>query len=255
MSWTQSINLKSPREIDLMAAAGRSLAKVFLRLRDGEVRAGVKTRDLDTKVEKWIREMNCVPSFKGYHGYPASVCISVNEEVVHGIPGDRIIEDGDIVGIDIGLIQNGWHADSAETFQVGDVGPESRELCETTLQGLQAGLDACVAGNRIADIGRAVEKHAKEKGYGVVEQLVGHGIGTSLHEDPQVPNYECMTMPNPKLEVGLVLAIEPMFNLGGKEVLTLPDEWTVITADRKRSAHYEHTVAITEEGPKVLTAR
>jgi methionyl aminopeptidase len=255
VSWTQSINLKSPREIDLMAAAGRSLAKVFLRLRDGEVRAGVKTRDLDDKVERWIRDMNCVPSFKGYHGYPASVCISINEEVVHGIPGDRVIEDGDIVGIDIGLIQNGWHADSAETFLVGDVEPESRELCETTLQGLQAGLDACVAGNRIADIGRAVEKHAKEKGYGVVEQLVGHGIGTSLHEDPQVPNYECMTMPNPKIEVGLVLAIEPMFNLGGKEVLTLPDEWTVITADRKRSAHYEHTVAITEEGPKVLTDR
>ncbi len=239
-----------------MADAGKKLAEVFLRLREGEVKAGVKTLDLDRKIEEWIRGMGCVPSFKGYHGFPASACISINEEVVHGIPGDRRIEEGDIVGIDIGLIiPEGWHADSAETFLVGAVDPEVEELCRVTQEGLQAGLAACVAGNRVVDISRAVEGHARKKGYGVVEQLVGHGIGTSLHEDPQVPNCESMTMPNPKLEVGMVLAIEPMFNLGGKEIITLPDEWTVVTADGKPSAHYEHTVAITSDGPRILTAR
>jgi len=185
-----------------------------------------------------------------------SSCISINEEVVHGIPGNRKIQEGDIVGIDIGLIiPQGWHSDSAETFLVGEVDDELKDLCATTRAGLQAGLDACVAGNRLSDIGRAVERHARKKGYGVVEQLVGHGIGTSLHEDPQVPNYESMTMPNPKLEVGMVLAIEPMFNLGTKEIITLADEWTVVTADGKPSAHYEHTVAITADGPRILTAR
>jgi methionyl aminopeptidase len=238
-----------------MSAAGRMLAEVFLRLREGEVVVGTKTGDLDRKIEGWIRGMGCIPSFKGYHGFPASACISVNEEVVHGIPGNRVIKDGDIVGIDIGLIHNGWHADSAETFLVGDVDDEIRELCATTYDSLRDGLAAAVEGNRVADIGRAVERRAKEKGYGVVEQLVGHGIGTSLHEDPQVPNFECITMPNPKLEVGLVLAIEPMFNLGTKEIHTLADDWTVVTADGKWSAHYEHTVAITEDGPKVLTDR
>lgn len=255
MSWTQTIKLKSPREIEIMTAAGRMLAEVFLRLRDGEVKSGVKTGDLDRKVEKWIRGMDCIPSFKGLYGFPASACISINEEVVHGIPGNRVIQDGDIVGIDIGLIHNGWHADSAETFLVGDVPDEIRELCETTYASLRDGLEAVVEGNRVVDIGRAVERRAREKGYGVVEQLVGHGIGTALHEDPQVPNFECITMPNPKLEVGLVLAIEPMFNLGTKEIRTLSDDWTVVTADGKWSAHYEHTVAITEDGPRVLTDR
>jgi len=239
-----------------MADAGRKLAEVFLRLRDGEVAPGVRTIDLDRKIESWIKGMGCVPSFKGYHGFPASACISINEEVVHGIPGNRRIEEGDIVGIDIGLIiPEGWHSDSAETFLVGEVDSEVQELCRTTQAGLQAGIEAAVAGNRIADIGRAVEAKAREKGFGVVEQLVGHGIGTSLHEDPQVPNFESMTMPNPKLEVGMVIAIEPMFNLGTKEIITLPDEWTVVTADGKPSAHYEHTVAITADGPRILTAR
>jgi methionyl aminopeptidase len=219
------------------------------------VRAGVSTGDLDRKIEEWIRGAGCVPSFKGYHGFPGSSCISINEVVVHGIPGDRVVQEGDIVGIDIGLIMDGWHADSAETFLVGAVEPQVKDLCETTRASLHDGLAQCVAGNRIADIGRAVERRARERGYGVVEQLVGHGIGTNLHEDPQVPNYECMTMPNPKLEVGMVLAIEPMFNLGTKEIYTLPDEWTVVTGDGKWSAHYEHTVAITDNGPWILTDR
>jgi methionyl aminopeptidase len=253
--WTQRIRLKSPREVELMAAAGRDLVTVFLRLREGMVRVGVTTGELDRMIEQWIRDLGCTPSFKGYHGFPASSCISVNEEVVHGIPGGRVLQDGDIVGIDIGLIKSGYHADSAETFLLGKVTPAAVRLCETTKAALADGLAACREGNRISDIGRAIERRARERKYGVVEVLVGHGIGTEMHEDPQVPNYVCPTMPDPKLEVGMVLALEPMFNLGTKEVYTLPDEWTVVTADGKLSAHYEHTVAITTEGPRVLTDR
>lgn len=255
MPWTQNISLKSKTEVEAMAAAARDLVEVFLELRDGHVKPGVTTRELDALVEKVIVGQGNIPSFKGYHGYPASSCISVNEEVVHGIPGDRVLKDGDVVGIDIGLIKNGWHADSAETFLVGEVDPRLRELCEVTRAALHDGIAQARAGNRVSDIGRAIERRAREKNYGVVEVLVGHGIGTALHEDPQVPNYECKTMPNPKLEVGMVLALEPMFNLGTKDVRTLSDDWTVVTADGSVSAHYEHTVAITDNGPRILTDR
>lgn len=255
MPWTQKIQLKAEDEIAAMAAAGRDLAVVFLELQKGLVRAGMKTRDLDRAIDGLIRDMGDVPSFKGYNGFPASSCISVNEEVVHGIPGDRVIQDGDIVGIDVGLIKDGWHADSAETFLVGKVADPAVELCQATLAALMDGIAAAQPGARISDIGRAIERRARAKGYGVVEELVGHGIGRELHEDPQVPNYECFTMPNPRLEVGMVLALEPMFNLGTKTVRTLPDEWTFVTADGSWSAHFEHTVALTKDGPVILTAR
>jgi methionyl aminopeptidase len=238
-----------------MRAASSDLAELFRRLRDGEVRAGITTADLDRCIEELILEKGNVPSFKGYHGFPASSCISINEEVVHGIPGERVIENGDLVGVDIGLIKDGWHADSAETFLIGEVDAVATELCETTLAALMDGIAATVPGNRISDIGRAIERRAREKGYGVVEELVGHGIGRELHEDPQVPNYECFTMPNPKLEDGMVLALEPMFNLGGKRIKILSDEWTYVTSDGSLSAHFEHTVAITKDGPQILTAR
>jgi methionyl aminopeptidase len=253
--WTQNIKIKSKDQIALMAAAAKDLAQVFLALRNGAVREGVTTGELNELIDTMIRDQGNIPSFKGYHGFPASSCISVNEEVVHGIPGKRALEKGDIVGIDVGLIKDGWHADSAETFPVGEVSPEVHKLCETTRAALMDGIAMAKPGNRVSDIGRAIERRGREMGYGIVEVLVGHGIGTELHEDPQVPNYECFTMPNPKLEAGMVVALEPMFNLGTKEVTTLPDEWTVVTADGSASAHYEHTVAITENGPQILTDR
>ncbi len=249
------MRLKTPEEIEAMAAAAADLVKVFEVLRDGRVRPGVTTAELDRLVEETILEQGNMPSFKGYQGFPGSACISVNEEVVHGIPGDRRIEDGDLVGVDIGLIRQGWHADSAETFCVGAVRSEARRLCEVTQRALAAGIEATRAGNRVSDIGRAIEAHARSEGFGVVENLVGHGIGRDLHEDPQIPNYECFTMPNPSLEVGMVVALEPMFTLGSGAVRLLADEWTVVTVDGSLAAHFEHTVAITRDGPRVLTAR
>lgn len=255
MRSTLRVKLKTGAEIEAMAAAAADLVEVFGRLRGGWVRPGVTTAELDRRIEEVILGQGNLPSFKGYRGFPASACISVNDEVVHGLPGDRVIEDGDIVGVDIGLIRQGWHADSAETFCVGEVRPEVRRLCEVTQAALTDGIRATRAGNRVSDVGRAIEAHARREGYGVVESLVGHGIGRDLHEDPQIPNFECFTMPNPPLEVGMVLALEPMFNLGSGAIRLLPDEWTVVTADGSWSAHFEHTVAITENGPRVLTAR
>jgi methionyl aminopeptidase len=250
-----AIRLKSPAEVEAMAAAGAALAEVFLRLRDGIVQAGMTTADLDRHVEDLILAGGDRPAFKGLYGFPGSACISVNEVVVHGIPGDRRIEDGDIVGVDIGLVRDGWYADSAETFRVGAVRPEVERLCATTQRALDAGVAATRAGNRLSAIGRAIEGEARPNGYGVVETLVGHGIGRALHEDPQVPNVERFHGPDPLLEEGMVLALEPMFNLGSRHVRTLEDEWTIVTVDGAWSAHFEHTVAITENGPRVLTAR
>jgi len=253
VGWTQNIKIKSKDQVAKMAEASADLAAVFVELRKGHVRAGVTTGQLDELIHGLILDQGNIPSFKGYHKYPASSCISVNEEVVHGIPGSRMLMDGDIVGIDIGLIKDGWHADSAETFRIAEVPASVVELCDTTLASLMDGVAEARAGNRVSDIGKAIERRGREKGYGIVEALVGHGIGTDLHEDPQVPNYECFTMPNPKLQVGMVLALEPMFNLGTKEVATLSDNWTVVTTDGSVSAHFEHTEAITTAGPQVLT--
>jgi len=250
----QKIKLKSADQVDKMQASAEILASVFLEVRK-LVRPGVTTGELDEVIEAKIREAGCIPSFKGYHGFPAAACISVNEEVVHGIPGKRVLLDGDIVGIDIGLIKDDWHADSAETVPVGNVSPEARKLLKATEECLRLGIEAVKPGQRISAIGIAVEQHARDNGFSVVESLVGHGIGLDLHEDPQVPNFRCFTMPDPVMEEGLVIAIEPMINAGTKRVITARDEWTILTADRKLSAHFEHTVAVTADGPRILTRR
>ncbi len=237
-----------------MQASCEVLASVFLAIRP-LVRPGVTTGELDAEIEKLIRDAGCVPSFKGYHGFPASACISVNEEVVHGIPGPRELKDGDIVGIDIGLIKDGWHADSAETIAVGTPSAEAEKLLTVTRECLELGINAIAPGRRLSVIGTAIEAHARQAGFSVVESLVGHGIGRDLHEDPQVPNFRCFTMPDPVMVEGLVIAIEPMINAGTKRVVTARDEWTVVTADRRLSAHFEHTVAVTADGPRILTRR
>lgn len=237
-----------------MAASGKILAAVIMDLRE-RVRPGATTGELDRWLESRIRDAGCIPSFKGYHGFPAAACISVNEEVVHGIPGERVLQDGDIVGIDLGLIKDGWHADSAETLAVGDIDAEAARLLQVTETALWEAIAAIAPGKRLSVIGVTIEQLAAAAGFSVVESLVGHGIGQEMHEDPQVPNYRCYSMPDPLMEEGLVIAIEPMINAGTKRVVTLADGWTVVTADRKLSAHFEHTVAVTAAGPRVLTER
>jgi len=255
VSWANlKIRRKSAEQIEKMAASGKILADVFMEVRQ-LVKPGATTGEIDRQLESMIRDAGCVPSFKGYHGFPASACISTNEEVVHGIPGDRALVDGDIVGIDIGLIHDGWHADSAETMPVGTVADETQRLLTTTDECLWRAIEALAPGKRLSVVGTAVEALAREEGFSVVETLVGHGIGQQMHEDPQVPNYRCYSMPDPVLDEGLVIAIEPMINVGTKRVVTLADGWTVVTADRKLSAHFEHTVAVTADGPRVLTNR
>jgi len=255
MSWgKQQINLKSAAQVDKMQASAEVLASVFLAIRE-QVVPGVTTAEIDEIVEARIREAGCIPSFKGYHGFPAAACISINEEVVHGIPGDRQMVAGDIVGVDIGLIKDDWHADSAETIAVGEIDAAAAKLLRVTRECLEKGIAAIAIGERISVIGTAIEQHARANGFSVVESLVGHGIGRDLHEDPQVPNFRCFTMPDPVIEEGLVIAIEPMINAGTKRVVTARDEWTILTADRALSAHFEHTVAVTADGPRILTRR
>lgn len=254
MAWKQRINLKTPAQVAEMEASGRVLAEVFLALRE-YVEPGVTTAEIDARAERMILDAGCIPSFKGYNGFPATCCISVNEEVVHGIPGPRELVPGDIVGVDCGLIRGGWHSDSAETFAIGEVSEEAETLMRVTRECLDLAIAQVGPGKRISDVGKAVAAHARAHGFAVVESLVGHGIGRSLHEDPQVPNYHSFSLPDPAMEEGLVIAIEPMINAGVKGVTTLDDQWTIVTADRKPSAHYEHTVAVTADGPRVLTAR
>ncbi len=216
------------------------------------LRPGVTTGELDAAVEELIRSWGAAPSFKGYFGYPASICVSINEQVVHGIPDGRAIKDGEIVSVDIGAYLDGYHGDGARTFAVGDIPEGARKLMRVTRECLELGIEQAQPGNRIGDISAAVQRHAEENGFSVVRQLVGHGIGQSLHEDPQVPNFG-LPGQGPKIRAGMVLAIEPMINEGSFEVYTLADEWTVVTRDHKLSAHFEHTVAITDGGPVVLT--
>jgi len=208
--------------------------------------------ELDKLVEDFIRSKKAVPAFLNYHGFPASACISVNEEVVHGIPGGRIIEEGDIVSVDVGSIFEGFYGDSARTYAVGEISDEKRKLMENTEKSLLAGIDKARNGNKLGQISAAVQYVAENEGYGVVRQLVGHGIGRNMHEEPQVPNYGSPSE-GPTLKTGMVIAIEPMINCGTYQVKTLPDGWTIVTADGRPSAHFEHTVAITENGPDILT--
>ena len=255
MSWSkQRIKLKTPEQIEKMAASAEILAAVFRAVGD-LVAVGKTTEELAAAVEAMIRDAGCIPSFKGYNGFPAAACISVNEEVVHGIPSERELREGDIVGIDIGLIKDGWHADSAETFAVGEISPEAERLLRVTQDCLELAIAAVRTGRRLSVIGTAVEEHALRHGFSVVESLVGHGIGRDLHEDPQVPNYRCFSSPDPVMEMGLVIAIEPMVNQGTKRVVTAEDRWTVVTADKSLSAHFEHTVAVTSDSVQVLTRR
>ncbi len=250
----QKILLKSADQVDKMQASAEILTSVFLEIRK-LVRPGVTTGAIDEVIETFVRDAGCIPSFKGYHGFPGSACISINEEVVHGIPGERVLEDGDIVGIDIGVIKDGWHSDSAETLPVGCIDDEATKLLKTTEECLNLAIKAMAVGKRLSVIGSAVEDHARANGYSVVETLVGHGIGRNLHEDPQVPNFRCYSMPDPVMEPGLVIAIEPMINSGTKRVITARDEWTILTQDKRLSAHFEHTVALMADGVRVLTRR
>ncbi|NLY29920.1 MAG: type I methionyl aminopeptidase, partial [Firmicutes bacterium] len=213
---------------------------------------GITTASLDALAEEFIRDHNAIPAFKGYNGYPASICVSVNEEVVHGIPGARVLKGGDIVSIDIGVVVDGFYGDMARTYPVGEISEEAKRLISVTETALKKGIAAAVVGNRISDIGHAVQSCVEAHGMSVVRDFVGHGIGRNMHEEPQIPNFGRPGY-GPRLKPGMVLAIEPMVNVGGWEVVVLSDNWTVVTADRSLSAHFEDTVAVTEGGPLVLT--
>ncbi|MDO4851740.1 MAG: type I methionyl aminopeptidase [Actinomycetota bacterium] len=245
-------HLKSPGEIEAMKAAGQLSARA-LKLAGGLVRPGITTLEIDGCVEEFIRAEGGVPAFKGYGGFPCSICASVNEQVVHGIPsGDVVLKEGDIVSIDTGAIVDGWVGDNAHTFTVGAVAPGIQRLLDTVERALWAGIGQAVCGNHIRDIGFAVQSIAEAAGYSVVRQYTGHGIGRAMHEEPSVPNFG-REGEGIMLEEGLVLAIEPIVNMGTKHVHTLEDRWTVVTDDARPSAHFEHTVAVTGDGPVVLT--
>jgi len=245
--------MKSAREIEIMRRSGKITSSVLADLLR-TARAGMTLRELDRLAEKGIRERGGLPTFKGYHGFPASICASVNEVVVHGIPGDYTLKDGDILSIDIGTTFEKYVSDSAATVGIGAISEEAKRLMRVTQESLMHGIAQMQKGNRLTDISHAVQAHAEENGYGVVRVLVGHGVGTQMHEEPQVPNYG-EPGKGVILRPGLVLAIEPMITEGTFEVETLKDGWTVVTADGKLAAHFEHTIALTEDGPRILTLR
>jgi methionyl aminopeptidase len=246
------IILKTPQEIELIAKASRVVALTIAFLRE-RVKPGITTADLDRWAEEFIVREGARPAFKGYRGYPATLCTSVNEEVVHGIPSSRKrLQEGDIIGVDVGAIVEGYHGDAAVTLPVGAISDEAARLIRVTDASLAAGLAKVKVGNRLSDVSHAIQTVAEGEGYSVVTDFVGHGIGRNLHEDPQVPNFG-RPGEGPRLKEGLVLAIEPMVNVGRSEVEVLADRWTVVTKDRKLSAHFEHTIALTSDGPKVLT--
>ncbi len=249
-----SVTIKSDSEIELMREAGRILALVHQNL-GKEIKPGMSTLDIDRLGEEMIRSYGCIPSFLNYCGYPASICVSVNEEVVHGIPSkDRIIKEGDIVSLDAGVIYNGYHSDAARTVAVGEISKEAQALIDVTRMSFFEGIKKAKAGNHLYDISAAIGDYATARGYGVVYDLVGHGIGANLHEEPEVPNFR-QRWPHKgiKLRPGMTLAVEPMINAGAPEVLWTDDEWTVITEDRSLSAHYENTILITEGEPEILS--
>lgn len=242
---------KTEREIDIMRQAGRIVALTHKELQK-HIKPGITTIQLDRIAEEVIRSHNAIPSFKGYNGFPASICISVNEELVHGIPSSRVLKDGDIVSIDIGANYNGYHGDSAWSYPVGEISEEGKTLLAVTENSLYEGLKQAKAGNRLLDISHAIQSYVESKGYSIVREYVGHGIGQSLHEDPPVPNYG-KPHRGPLLKKGMTLAIEPMVNQGKPDVRVLPNNWTVVTADNKLCAHFEHTIVITDDGYEILT--
>lgn len=247
-----AVTIKSAREIELMREAGRILAMVHDEL-EKALRPGMSTLDIDRLGEKLIRSYGCIPSFKNYNGYPASICVSVNDEVVHGIPNKHhIIHEGDIVSLDAGVIYNGYHSDAARTHAVGRVSPEAEQLIRVTRECFFEGIRYAKAGNHLNDISAAVQAHAEKFGYGVVRDLVGHGIGEHLHEDPEVPNF-AQKRKGIRLAPGMTLAVEPMINMGRADVVWLDDDWTVVTDDGSLSAHYENTILITDGEPEILS--
>lgn len=245
------ITIKSRKEFAKMAVAGEAVAAVLKAVRKA-AGPGVSLQELDELAAEVIRAHGCAPSFLGYHGYPAHICTSPNNVIVHGIPSDYRLAEGDLLSIDAGAIYEGFHGDAAITFAIGEVAPEVHALIETTKRALDAGISRVLEGARLGDIGYAVEKTAAEHGFGVVREYVGHGIGRQMHEDPQVPNYG-KPGTGMKLKKGMAICIEPMFNMGSHETEVEPNGWTVVTADGSLSAHFEHTVALTENGPRVLT--
>jgi len=245
------IYLKSREEIAIMKQNG-AILKDCLKTAGEMVKPGVKKQDIDKAIEELILKAGAKPAFKGFHGYPASTCISVNEEVVHGMPNGRVLKEGDVCGIDIGVLREGYYADAARTFPVGEISADAQKLLDVTKGALERGIAKARIGNRLSDISHDVETFALEAGFSVVKTLVGHGIGQRMHEEPQVPNFGPPAQ-GPKLEEGLVIAIEPMINTGKGDVFTLDDGWTVVTADQSLSAHFEDTVAVTKNGPEILT--
>lgn len=247
-----AVTIKSAREIELMREAGKILAQTHDELKEF-IRPGISTLDIDKKGEEIIRSFGCIPSFLNYNGYPASICVSVNDEVVHGIPNANfIIEEGDIVSLDAGVIYQGYHSDAARTYGVGKISPEAAKLVEVTKQSFFEGIKFAKAGNHLYDISNAIDAYVRPFGYGIVEDLVGHGIGSHLHEDPEVPNFR-QRRKGIRLQPGMTLAVEPMITAGSHEVVWLDDDWTVVTEDGSLAAHYENTILITEGEPVILS--
>lgn len=247
-----AVSIKSAREIALMRESGKILAEVHKRLEE-VIKPGISTYDIDRVGEEIIRSYGCIPSFLNYNGYPASICVSVNEEVVHGIPNKKhILQEGDIVSLDAGVIYKGYHSDAARTHGVGEISKEAQDLIDVTKQSFFEGIRMARAGNRLNDISKAIDSYISRFGYGIVRDLVGHGVGSKLHEDPQIPNF-AQRRRGVKLRPGMTLAIEPMVNIGTWEVEWLEDNWTVVSADGSLSAHYENTVLITDGEPEILT--
>jgi len=242
---------KTPREIEFMREAGRIVALTHQELQK-HVQPGITTKELDAIAEKFITRYDAFPSFKGYNGFPGSVCASVNEELVHGIPGNRVLKDGDIISIDIGAKYNGYHGDSAWTYPVGNIDTETQTLLDVTEKSLYLGLEEAKPSVRLSNISYAIQTFVESNGFSIVREYVGHGIGQNLHEDPQIPHYGPPDK-GPRLRPGMVLCIEPMVNAGSRYVRTLADNWTVVTVDGKMCAHFEHTIAITETGYEILT--
>jgi len=245
------IILKSQEEIEKMVQSCRIVAETLDYLRD-IVKPGITTKEIEKFADAYIRENNAIPAFKGYNGFPASICTSVNNEVIHGIPSDKVLEEGDILGIDLGVYKDGFYGDAAYTFPVGKVYPDVERLIRVTEESLYIGIEQARADNRVSDISYSIQKHVESKGFSVVRAFVGHGIGKALHEEPQVPNFGVKGR-GPRLRPGMTLAIEPMVNEGGHEVFLLDDGWTAVTMDGKLSAHFEHTVLVTSDKPRILT--
>ncbi|MDE3840620.1 type I methionyl aminopeptidase [Bacillus methanolicus] len=242
---------KTPREIEIMREACRIVALTHQELKK-HISPGITTKELDAIAEQFILKFEAIPSFKGYNGFPGSICASVNNELVHGIPGDRVLKEGDIITIDIGAKYNGYHGDSAWTYPVGKIDEETKRLLDVTKESLYRGLKEAKPGVRLSNVSHAIQTYVESNGFSIVREYAGHGVGQELHEDPQIPHYG---PPNkgPRLKTGMVLAIEPMVNAGSRYVKTLADDWTVVTVDGKMCAHFEHTVAITETGCEILT--